>query len=62
MHPFNLWIAARRIAIPLLAALAISGIPEEARADAAKPNILVIFGDDIGQGNISRYTIGLVGY
>jgi arylsulfatase A-like enzyme len=28
----------------------------------AKPNILVIFGDDIGQANISRYTHGLVGY
>src|SRR5271166_6764846 len=29
---------------------------------AAKPNILVIFGDDIGQANISAYTHGLVGY
>jgi arylsulfatase A-like enzyme len=27
-----------------------------------KPNILVIFGDDIGQSNISRYTHGLMGY
>lgn len=26
------------------------------------PNILVIFGDDIGQTNISRYTHGVVGY
>jgi arylsulfatase A-like enzyme len=29
---------------------------------AKKPNILVIFGDDIGQTNISAYTHGLVGY
>jgi arylsulfatase A-like enzyme len=29
---------------------------------AAKPNILVIFGDDVGQSNISAYTHGLVGY
>jgi len=29
---------------------------------AKKPNILVIFGDDIGQSNISAYTHGLVGY
>ena len=27
-----------------------------------KPNILVIWGDDIGQSNISAYTLGLVGY
>ena len=30
--------------------------------DAQKPNILVIFGDDIGQTNISAYSMGLVGY
>ena len=29
---------------------------------ADKPNILVIWGDDIGQSNISAYTMGLVGY
>ena len=27
-----------------------------------KPNILVIFGDDIGQTNISAYSMGLMGY
>lgn len=27
-----------------------------------KPNILVIFGDDIGQANLSAYTFGLMGY
>ncbi len=30
--------------------------------DADKPNILVIWGDDIGQSNISAYTMGLMGY
>lgn len=29
---------------------------------AKKPNILVIWGDDIGQSNISAYTKGLMGY
>ena len=29
---------------------------------ADKPNILVVWGDDIGQSNISAYTRGLVGY
>ncbi|WP_394019333.1 arylsulfatase [Xanthobacter pseudotagetidis] len=28
----------------------------------AKPNILVIFGDDIGQTNLSTYSFGLMGY
>ncbi|CAG9228691.1 Arylsulfatase [Paraburkholderia tropica] len=30
--------------------------------NSGKPNILVIFGDDIGVGNVSAYTQGLVGY
>src|SRR5262249_51778316 len=29
---------------------------------AKKPNILVIWGDDIGQSNISAYSHGLMGY
>jgi len=31
-------------------------------ASGRKPNILVIFGDDIGQSNVSAYTFGLMGY
>jgi hypothetical protein len=27
-----------------------------------KPNVLVIFGDDIGQTNISAYSRGMMGY
>ena len=27
-----------------------------------KPNILVVWGDDIGQSNISAYTKGMMGY
>jgi arylsulfatase A-like enzyme len=29
---------------------------------AKKPNILVLWGDDIGQSNISAYTMGMMGY
>ena len=37
--------------------------PASAEATAGKkPNILVIFGDDIGQSNVSAYTMGLMGY
>ncbi|HZZ05443.1 sulfatase-like hydrolase/transferase, partial [Paraburkholderia sp.] len=35
---------------------------QPAAKNSAKPNILVIFGDDIGQANISAYTRGVVGY
>src|SRR5262249_36463200 len=31
-------------------------------ASKKQPNILVIFGDDIGQSQISAYTMGLMGY
>lgn len=31
-------------------------------AQDEKPNILVIWGDDVGQSNISAYTMGLMGY
>ena len=33
-----------------------------AQAQENKPNILVIFGDDIGQSNVSAYSMGLMGY
>jgi arylsulfatase A-like enzyme len=49
----------------LLAALCAFGylsFTQNAHAAPGKPNILVIFGDDIGQANISRYTHGVVGY
>jgi hypothetical protein len=34
-------------------------LSQVAQGQGKKPNILVIFGDDIGQANISRYTHGL---
>ncbi len=30
--------------------------------DAKKPNILIIWGDDIGQFNLSAYNLGMMGY
>jgi len=40
----------------------MSAPPASAQTAAAKPNILVIFGDDIGVPQISAYTLGLMGY
>ncbi|WP_407065187.1 arylsulfatase [Ensifer sp. LC499] len=45
----------------LMSTTTASPLPAFAQ-DAAKPNILVIFGDDIGQTNISAYSFGVVGY
>ncbi|SPA00780.1 Arylsulfatase A or related enzyme [Cupriavidus taiwanensis] len=39
-----------------------ASVPVAAGGTGKKPNILVIFGDDIGQTNISAYSMGLVGY
>jgi arylsulfatase len=36
--------------------------PQPASGGARKPNILVIFGDDIGIPQISAYTMGMMGY
>jgi arylsulfatase len=47
-----------RLTVTVLALL-LAGI---AQAKTDKPNILVIWGDDIGQSNISAYTMGLMGY
>ncbi len=43
------------------AALTLAGGFASAQ-EAEKPNILVIWGDDVGQSNISAYTFGLMGY
>ncbi|MDH4007505.1 MAG: arylsulfatase [Desulfuromonadales bacterium] len=46
-----------------LMAISLLLMPLAVTANAAeKPNILVIWGDDVGQSNISAYTRGLVGY
>src|SRR5436305_6811641 len=45
----------------LLVALGLSTASSFAQG-AKKPNILVIFGDDIGQTNVSAYSMGMMGY
>ncbi len=49
-----------RILLRLLALTAL--LPVSNLLAAEKPNILVIWGDDIGQSNISHYTHGMMGY
>jgi arylsulfatase len=47
------------IPFALIAVVVFSALPALA---AEKPNIVVIWGDDIGQSNISAYTKGMMGY
>src|SRR5262245_50698788 len=46
----------------LLAALAFVAASSRALAADQKPNILVIWGDDVGVHNISAYNHGIMGY
>jgi arylsulfatase A-like enzyme len=50
------------LGLVLAVSLVVSALPASAQDTAKKPNILVIFGDDIGQTNISAYSFGVVGY
>jgi arylsulfatase len=53
---------ARPWAVVCLLAAGLAAGPASAASEGDKPNILVIWGDDVGQSNISAYTMGLVGY
>jgi arylsulfatase len=46
----------------LLLAMLLTATSGWAQAPARKPNILVIWGDDIGQFNVSAYNMGMMGY
>jgi arylsulfatase len=52
----------KRLILITLAAFAVLGLSIGPATAANKPNILVVWGDDIGVTNISAYTHGLVGY
>ena len=53
-------IARQLVFISLVTVLLMFG--ETAYAQVNKPNILVIWGDDIGIDNISAYNLGMMGY
>jgi arylsulfatase len=55
-------VAAATLASPAFAQQAAPAAPMATGQPGRKPNILVIFGDDIGQTNVSAYSFGLMGY
>ncbi|WP_422038662.1 arylsulfatase [Roseibium sp.] len=55
-------LKAARLAVCAFGALALADFAPALAQSEDKPNILVIWGDDVGQSNISAYTFGLMGY
>jgi arylsulfatase len=55
-------LAAAAIGASAPLTIAQAQAPQQPAPSAGKPNILVIFGDDVGITNISRYSNGLMGY
>jgi arylsulfatase A-like enzyme len=55
------YLSLTAVCVVMIMVIAILAAGSLARA-ADKPNILVVWGDDVGQSNISAYTRGLVGY
>ena len=56
------FLFASLAALPSLVLAQAKPTPATPATGNTKPNILVIFGDDIGQTNVSAYTMGLMGY
>ena len=52
----------QRPAAVALFALSACAAAFSAQAEDKKPNIVIIWGDDIGQSNVSAYTKGMMGY
>ena len=55
-----------RVSVSIAAAAVAVGLcalaPHNAEAQEKKPNIVIIWGDDIGQSNVSAYSKGMMGY
>ena len=55
-----LWLGKQLAGLAVAVGFLVAAVGTASAQD--KPNILVIWGDDIGQSNISAYTMGMMGY
>ena len=53
---------SRPFRLPALMTAGLMALASAVTSAADKPNILVIWGDDVGRANISAYTMGMMGY
>ena len=56
------WTGKLSLPLVLVATLFSATAPPAAKAQQKKPNIVIIWGDDIGQSNVSAYSMGMMGY
>jgi len=59
MNRTKRWLS---VAVVALASLLLGSAPAWAQGAARQPNIVIIWGDDIGQSNVSAYSRGVMGY
>jgi len=55
-------VSLKTLAVAVVALSGLCLVCPAVSAAKEKPNILVVWGDDIGQSNISYYTHGMMGY
>ena len=55
-------VAASLCMVGAAPAQTVAAEPTQSEPATAKPNIVVIWGDDIGQSNVSAYSTGVMGY
>ena len=58
----NTSMKAQLIKAMVLVVVTVLGVPAMTLAQDRKPNILIIWGDDIGWYNLSAYNLGVMGY